>query len=454
MAEVQTITKTSEANPLAQDFSAGSLLRFALPTICMMVFSGLYTTVDTVFVSRFVGTDALSSINIVTPVINVIVGLGTMLTAGGSAIVARKMGDRRNREARQDFTLIVFTAGLFGLVIAIVGLLFLEKIIRGLGASDRLLPYAAEYLSVLLAFSPANMLQVVFASFFVAAGRPGLGMGLGLAAGTVNGVLDFFFMGILGMGIRGAAIATGLGYTIPALGGMIFFLRNRTGILRFVRPRLRFRVLGESCVNGSSEMVSQLSAAVTTFLFNAAMMRRLGEDGVAAITIIIYSQFLLTTLYIGFSMGVSPVISYNYGSGNTGGLKRIFRICTGCITLFSLVIFVLSLCGGPCLAGFFSAEGTPVYLLARTGFRIVPFGFLLCGLNIFASALFTALSNGKVSAAISFLRTFGFLTIGIVALPLWIGDTGIWLAIPLAEFLTLVFSLFCVRRYRRVYKYY
>lgn len=453
MDETQMINHQSGSNPLAQRFTIKLLLRFAFPTIFMMVFSGMYTIVDTMFVSRFVNTNALSAINIVTPVINIIVGLGAMLATGGSAIVARKMGNGRDREAKEDFTLIILIGAILGVAIAGIGLIFLEQIIRALGASDMLLPYAKDYLTILLIFAPANMLQVIFANLFVTEGKPELGMGLGFAAGLTNALFDYIFIVPLQMGIKGAAIATSMGYMILTIAGAIFFLINKKGNLSFVKPKIRLWVLGESCFNGSSEMVSQLSTAVTTFLFNAAMMRLLGEDGVAAITIIIFSQFLLTTCYIGFSMGVAPIFSYNYGSSDTMQLKQLFKICFGFIAGASILVFAFSKLGGPYLVGIFAEKGTSVYEITRNGFLIFPFSFLFCGLNIFTSALFTALSNGKISAAISFLRTFVFLTIGILALPTVLGVNGIWLAVPLAESITLLFAVFFLLRYRKKYQY-
>lgn len=453
MNNEQTLAKGGDSNPLARHFTLTSLLAFAFPTIFMMIFSGLCTIVDTMFVARFVGTDALSAINIVTPVINLIVGLGGMLATGGSAIVARKMGGGESQAARQDFTLIILTAAVLGLILACCGLPFREQIILGLGASPRLLPYARDYLTILLLFAPANILQVVFANLFVTAGKPGLGMGLGLAAGLTNAALDFIFIVPLNLGIGGAALATSIGYTIPTLAGILFFWHNKKGPLHFSVPSFKPRVIAESCLNGSSEMVSQLSTAVTTFLFNTAMMRLLGEDGVAAITIIIYSQFLLTTLYIGFSMGVAPVISYHFGSGNHDQLKRLLRLCLVFITTASLTVFALSYLGGPCLVGVFAPAGTPVYDIARLGFTIFPVSFLFCGFNIFASAFFTALSNGKISAAISFLRTFVFLTLGLLTLPLLLGATGIWLAVPLAEAVTFLLALYFLRQNRGKYHY-
>ncbi len=440
-------------NPLAQRFTAFSLLRFAFPTMFMMVFFGLYTIVDTMFIARFVNTNALSALNIVTPVINVVVGLGTMLAAGASAVVARKLGAGRDEEARQDFTAVILAGVGIGLALAVVGLWRIDPLIRWLGASDVLFPYAKDYLSILLLFAPANMVQMILTVFFVAAGRPGLGMAAGVAGGLANAVLDYIFMGPLGMGIAGAALATGIGYAIPTAIGVVFFSGNRGGALRFVRPAFRLRVLGESCGNGSSEMVGQAAAAVTTFFFNAAMMRLRGEDGVAAIAIIIYSQFLLTTAAIGFSLGVAPVVSYNHGSENRRQLRSVCGICFRVIALLSAAVFAATCVWGSSLVGVFTPPGTAVYDLAVEGFGIFRFCFLVCGCNIFASALFTALSNGLASAIISFSRTFLFLLAGLLLLPEFFGIAGVWTAVPLAELAAFILSLALLRKYRDRYGY-
>ncbi len=313
-------------NPLSQNFMMKSLLKFAFPTILMMIFMGLYTVVDTIFIARFIDANALSALNIVCPVINLIVGLGTMLATGGSAIIARKMGAGEQTRASQDFTLIISTGVLIGILIAIFGTIFINKIIWELGASSILFPYCKEYLFILLLFTPANILQVLFQNLIVTAGHPEIGMILGVSAGVTNIFLDYVFIVLLQMGIKGAAFGTGIGYMIPAVIGLLFF-STRKGNLHFRKPVIDIFVLKESCMNGFSEMVSQMATAVTTFLFNGVMMKLLGENGVAAITIIIYMQFLLSALYIGFSMGIAPVISYNYGKQDEKQLKNVFSIC-------------------------------------------------------------------------------------------------------------------------------
>lgn len=431
-------TQTAK-NPLAQDFGAKSLVKFAFPTITMMLLMGMYTIVDTVFVSRFVGTDALSALNIVCPAINLIVGLGTMLATGGSAIVAREMGEEKHEKAMRDFTLIISAGALLGVLIAISGTAFIDRIIRGLGASEALFLYCREYLFILLFFTPASILQVLFQNLIVTAGRPGTGMFLGISAGAVNILLDYIFMAPLQMGIKGAALGTGIGYMIPAAAGILFFTAGN-GSLRFLKPAMDISVLAESCANGCSEMVSQAASAVTTFFFNRIMLRLLGEDGVAAVTIMIYTQFLLSAFFIGFSMGAAPVISYAYGKRDDARLRNVFSICIRLIALISILVFGTAYVFASPLVSLFSEKGTPVYEIARRGFGIFPFSFLFCGLNIFTSAAFTALSNGKGSAMISFLRTFGLVLL-LIVLPEFLGVTGVWLAVPAAELIAMAAAL-------------
>lgn len=441
-----------QRNPLAQNFSPLSLVRFALPSMVMMLFMGLYTVVDTVFVARFVDTDALSSINIVCPVINIIVGLGTMLATGGSAIIAKKMGEGKANEARSDFTLIIITGLIIGLIITGIGFLLIDNIVWWLDASELLFPYCKDYLTVQLVFAIGNIMQVLYQNLFVTAGKPTLGLVLSVLAGIANIVFDYVFIVMFQFGISGAALGTGIGYMIPTIIGTLFFMTEKSE-LHFYKPKFDMSVLVKSCSNGASEMVSQLSAAVTTFMFNVIMMELLGEDGVAAITVIIYSQFLLTTFYIGFSMGVAPVISYNYGNENVGQLKKVVRICYGFAAVISAVVFLFSFLGGESIANIFAESNENVFEIAKTGFTVFSFSFLFSGGNIFTSAMFTALSNGKVSAAISFLRTFVLIALSLLILPKFLEVMGVWLAIPIAELLTLLVAICLIFRYRKRYNY-
>ena len=297
------------SNSIAKDFKFLSLLRFAFPTMVMMVFMSLYTIVDGIFVSRLVGTSALSALNIVYPAISLLIAVGVMFATGGSAIIARKLGEKEEDAARADFSTLILTGIIIGLLFLILGNIFAEPIAKLLGATDALLSDCLSYLKVSLYFAPACILQLLFQSFFVAAGKPILGLTLTITGGLANMVLDYAFMGPLDMGVGGAALATGIGQLVPAVFGLFYFFFVRTGSIYIVKPHFYASLLTESSLNGSSEMVTNLSNAIITYLFNIMMLKFLGEPGVAAITIVLYGQFLFNALYMGYSMGVAPVIS-------------------------------------------------------------------------------------------------------------------------------------------------
>lgn len=440
------------SHSLSKKFTFGSLLLFALPTTIMMVVMSLYTIIDGVFVSQFVSTNALSSINIVYPAINIVLGVSVMLSTGSNAIVAKKMGEGQPDSARETFSTIIVLNIVIGLVIAVIGFLFAVPLSRLLGSSDVLLADCVSYLRWQLAFAPALMLQIQFQMYFITEGRPGIGLFLTLLAGVSNAVLDYILIVPMGMGIAGAAIATVTGYMIPAVIGLLYFASARR-TLWLVRPRIVRAELKDTCINGSSEMVTNLSSGIITFLFNLLMMHFAGEDGVAAITIIQYSQFLLNALFMGFSQGVSPVISFNYGSQNHSQLKQVFKTSFIFSAAASLITFVAAQAGGDIVVGIFSRPGTSVYELARHGFNIFSFSFLFSGLTIFSSALFTALSDGRISAVISFVRTFGLIITSLVALPFIIGADGVWLAVPIAEFGGMLLCFYYIRKYRSVYQF-
>lgn len=440
------------SNSIGQDFKLLSLLKFALPSMIMMVFMSLYTIVDGVFISRLVGSDALSASNIIYPVVNILIAVGIMLATGGSAVVAKKLGEGQNKEARKSFTLLVVTGVLFGFAALIFGNLWITPMVKLLGATPRILADSITYLSILLYFAPACVLQMLFQTFFVTAGKPQIGLAVTIIGGLANAVLDYVLMGPLQMGIAGAAIATGVGQMIPAVIGLLYFFLNRKD-LYFVKPKLDGKVLADSCLNGSSEMVTNLSTAIVTYLFNIIMLRLLGEEGVAAITIVLYGQFLFNALYMGFSMGVAPVISFNYGSGNTKRLCRIYKICIMFLAVSSILIAGLALLGTDFVVGVFTPRTTKTFEIASRGFFLFSINYLFAGINIFASSMFTALSDGKVSAAISFMRTFGFLIVSILLLSFIMGVDGVWLSVPLAEFLTVFVSAGFFWKKKDIYHY-
>lgn len=442
----------SEQNMLAKNFKGIQLLSFALPTIIMMVFSGLYTIVDTIFVAHFVNTDALAAINIATPIISLIIGHGTMLASGGNAIISRNMGANMEQQARENFTLIIIVSAALGIILTIIGFVWINDLLRWLGASDNLFGYAKDYLSILLIFFPAYLIQTAFTNLFVTAGHPGLGSILSICSGILNIVLDYIFIAIYNMGICGAALGTGFGYLMPTVVGVCFFGIRRKEMLHFCKAKWKMDVVIWSCLNGSSEMVGQLAMAVTVILFNLSMMKLAGDDGVAAITVMNYSQFLLNTIFIGFSMGVAPVIGFNHGSKNIDRQKRVLHFCLQFISAASVCVFIIAYFGGGIIVKMFADDKSNVFYLASEGFKLFAISFLFSGLNIFASAMFTSLSNGKVSALLSFLRTFVFLIIAILVLSHIFGINGIWLAIPVAEAMAFIFSLFFVIRQLKIYR--
>ena len=418
----------------------------------MMIFMSLYSIVDGIFISRLLGTNALSAANIVYPVISIVFAVGIMLSTGGSALIAKKLGEGKDREAQEDFSFLTLISFLFGIAILLVGNIFIEPIVRALGSTDALLPYCVDYLSVSLLLAPAAMLQMMFQTFFVTAGKPLIGLMLTISGGVANMILDYLFMGPFNMGISGAALATGIGELIPAVIGLFYFLFTRHS-LYLTKPVVRFQVLKESCFNGSSEMVTNLSTAVVTYLFNITMLKFLGEPGVAAITIVLYGQFLFNALYMGFSMGVAPVISYNHGSQNLPLLKRIFKICIGFISISSILITIMALVSSPVIVEIFTPIGSATYDIAKTGFFLFSINYIFAGINIYSSSMFTAFSDGKVSALISFVRTFVLIVLNILLLPYLIGVNGVWLAVPAAEFMTLFLSVYLFYKKRDVYHY-
>lgn len=440
-------------NNIQKNFNFTALIRYSVPTIAMMVFMSMYSIVDGAFVSKFVNTNALSALNIAYPLFNAVIAIGVMLGAGGSALIAKKMGEDKFQEAKENFSLIVYAGITIGITLTAAGAVFMKPLLKFLGSNDLLMNYCYDYAFTLLLFTTPTILQMIFQYLFITAGKPHLGLGLIIVGGCLNILLDYVFIVPLNLGIRGAALATGIGILVPSLSGLLFFSLNRNGTLYFVKTKIHMKILAHGCANGSSEMVTELSNAIVTFLYNAIMLRYLGEDGVAAITILLYVDFLLKAALLGFSMGVSPIISYNYGSQNVAQIKRIFKYCISFVLACSVIIYISSTLCAPYLTSIFAHKGSNVYNLAMSGFMLYNISFLFSGFNIFSSALFTAFSNGRVSAIISFLRTFLFLSAGLLILPPLIGIKGAWISVTISEGISLIMSLFFLIKYRKIYQY-
>lgn len=433
-------------NTLAKKFTFLSLLSFAVPNVIMMISLSMYIIVDGMFISRLLGTTALSSVNMVYPAICFEMAAAIMLATGGSAIIARKLGEGKQKEAQKNLSFLILTELLIGIVIAFMGNIFVEEIVIFLGASPVQLPISAAYAKIIFSFAPAFFLQTAFQTFFVTAGKPTLGLVVTLLAGMANIVLDYIFVGPLAMGIAGAAIATGIGYCIPAITGLIFFLCAKNNPLRLVRPEVSWKVLLHSCTNGSSEMVTNLANAATTFLFNYTLLQFYGEDGVASITIILYFQYIFTALYFGYSNGIAPIISFKYGNGDRTQLQCIFKNSILFLTASSILSNILIHLTVTKALTIFTPLNSRVYEIALNGFSLYSLAFIIMGFGIFASALFTAFSDGMSSAIISFSRTFIFIVGSILIFPRLYGETGVWIAVPVAELLGLFVALFFLVR--------
>ncbi|SEH22400.1 MATE family efflux transporter [Selenomonas sp. KH1T6] len=431
---------TNTHNPLSYHHSMWSLLKFAAPSIGMMIVISLYTVTDGVFIGRYVGSDALAASNIVYPAFNLVLGLAIMLAAGGSALVAKTLGEGNSELAGRRFTLITASAAVLSLLLAFFLWLFMEPLLSFLGASPALYEDCASYISALLPFFPAAALMMVFNALFIADGQPMQGFLVSLVSGLLNAGLDYLFMAELGWGIVGAALGTGLGETAAALIGIHYF-SCRSLLIRFRKPVLEWRTLGQAMYNGSSELVTELSMGITTLLFNVITLAWAGEDGVAAISVILYVEMLLTSILVGFSEGIAPIFSYQFGAKNYREIMRLMKLALVTIGIFSLVSFAGSRVLAEPLISMFLPAGSHAHELTVNGFWLFGFSFLLSGFNIFTSGFFTAISDGRTSAIASFARNFAGIVIFLLVLPKLIGFSGVWLAVPAADLAAVMLSV-------------
>lgn len=429
-----------------------NVLKFAVPTIAMTVFMSFYTMVDGLFVSNLIGTNALSAINLTAPVIQAVTAVSTMLATGGSAVIMKKMGEKKVSEARQDFTFLILVNVLAGFVMCGLGFLTMKPIFDGMSLSAEVAGYCVEYLSRYLLFTVPILLMNNFTLYMIASEKASLSLICSVAGGVLNMVLDYVFIAALDMGIGGAAIATGMGYSVTAVVGLFVFSQKKS-LLHFQKPVMRLRVLVNAASNGCSEMATALVTGIITMMFNWTMLRYVGEDGVAAVTIIMYVLMFVSSLYTGYSYGAAPMISYYYGEKNSKKLGKLIRMSLRVILVISLLSVAASLILTKPLVSVFARPDNPVYDLAVTGNRICTIALLFIGFNIFASGMFTALSNGVVSAVLAFSRSFVFMLITMLVLPLFLGVNGIWLATPAAELMALVLSAGMFLKYKGKYGY-
>ena len=438
---------------LSEHFTYKKLIKFIMPSIIMMIFTSVYGIVDGLFVSNFVGKTAFAALNLIWPFPMLLGSIGFMFGTGGSAIVAKTLGEGKKREANEYFSLIIYTTIILGIAATIIGIVFIEKIAHLLGADEAMMQDCVIYGGILLIGLPAFMLQNVFQSFLITAERPDFGLYVTIVAGVTNMILDAVLVGVLKWGIAGAAYATIASQFVGAFVPLCFFAVNKNARLKLSKTKLNFLVLLKATTNGSSELLSNMSLSLVNILYNFQLMKFIGENGVAAYGVIMYVAFIFIAIFLGYSVGSAPIISFNYGANNTDELKNLFRKSIKLIGMCSVAITVLAIALSRILSKFFVGYDVELLELTIRGLRLYSISFLFVGFNIFASSFFTALNNGLVSAIISFFRTLLFQIVTVLVLPEIIGIDGIWLAIVAAEAISLSVSILFLYGKRKQYKY-
>ena len=438
---------------LSEHFTYGKLLRFTFPSIIMMIFTSIYSVVDGIFVSNFAGKTPFAAINLIMPLLIVTGAPGFMVGTGGSAIVAKTMGQGKPELAKRYFSFLVCAAAVGGAAVGWLGAVFARPIASALGAKGEILEYCVVYARIILAANPFFILQNVFQSFFVTAEKPKLGLYITVGAGLTNIVLDALLVGVLHWGVAGAAIATILSQAVGGLTPIVYFLRENDSLLRLIRPRFDGGVLWRTCTNGSSELMSNISGSIVAMLYNFQLLRLAGEDGVAAYGAIMYVNFIFLAIFIGYAIGSAPVISYHYGAGHSEELHSLLVKSAVLTEGVGMAMMVLAFLASGSLAKIFVGYDRDLYELTVQGFHLYAVSYLLCGCNIFGSSFFTALNNGLASALISFLRTMVFQCAAVLILPVFLEVDGIWLAVTVAETLTLLVTLALLAKYRKIYRY-
>lgn len=408
---------------------------------------------DPLFVSNFLGTDALSAVSIAGPFLAIALAIGTMIATGGCAPVSGRMGEGQMEKARQNFSFFMLFSVAISTLFCVLGILFRRPILYAMGADEALYHLCEAYAVPIFLLIPFGMVSIVLQIFFVAAGRPGLGFGLSIAGGVTNIVLDYVLLAVFPLGVAGAAYASAAGYFLQSVIGVVFFLVNRKGSLYFVRQKFDGRALGKACSNGMSEMVGMLAVTVTMIAMNVILMRLVGSDGVAAAAIILSAQTILSAGYAGYVQGIAPVVSYHFGAENFSELKRLTRAALKTVVGMSLLTFAIAFPLARPIALLFAENSAPVTEMSVRGTYIFAAAFLLMGFNLFASGFFTALNDGKTSAILSLFRTLIFLILPLLILPrLWCVD-DVRISMPVAEVLSILLSVFCFRRMRNKYHY-
>lgn len=465
---------------LSEHFTYKKLLLFSLPTIAMMIFTSIYGIVDGFFVSNYVGKTAFAAVNLIMPCLMIQGCFGFMIGTGGGALVAKTLGEGKRETADRCFTMLIGFTVIFGVLISVVSILFMRPIVLFLGAKGAMIQDCMTYGIIMSAFNAAFMLQYFFQSFFVVAEKPNLGFGITMAAGMTNIVLDALFIAVFRWGVAGAAIASVIGQCVGGVLPLFYFARpketaeeeekrpdgtkelseNKTGrslkntsLLQMRKTKMEAGVLLRTCGNGSSELMSNISASIVGMLYNFQLMKYAGENGIAAYGVVMYTQMIFFAIYIGYAVGTSPIVSYHYGAGNHGEMKSLLKKSLLLMAGTGIVMMLFAQGSASMLSGIFVGYDRELLEITEHAFVIFACSYLLSGINIYASSFFTALNNGAVSAAVSFMRTLVFQTGAVLILPLMLGIDGIWWAVTVSEVMACLISTVFLITKRKKYHY-
>ena len=438
---------------LSEHFTYTKLLRFVFPSITMMIFTSIYSVVDGLFVSNYAGKTPFAALNLIYPLLMITGALGFMVGTGGTAIVARTLGEGRREDANRYFTMLVWVTVIGGVIITLAGQIFLPAIAVLFGASGEILDNCVLYGRIVQMAMPFFMLQNVFQSFFVTAEKPKLGLAVTVASGCTNIVLDALFVAVFSWGLAGAALATAISQIVGGTVPLIYFSKENSSLLRFCKTKYYGRVLANTCINGSSELMNSVASSIVTILFNFQLLRLAGEDGVAAFGVIAYISFIFAAIFLGYAVGSAPIVGFHYGAGHPDELKSLLRKSLTLMGLGGIAMTLLSLALSAPVSRIFVGYDDGLYAMTVRGFRIYSAAFLLCGFNIYGSAFFTALNNGLVSAVISFLRSLVFQSVCVLLLPIFLGLDGIWLALLASELLSLAVTVCFLIKNGKKYRY-
>ncbi len=438
---------------LSDHFDYKKLIKLTIPSIIMLVVTSIYSVVDGFFISNFAGKTPFEAVNFIMPVLMVVGAVGFMMGTGGGALIAKTMGMQAPEKANKLFSMVVYLSVIMGVALAVLGIVCLRPIAIALGAEGELLENAVRYGRIVLLATPAFILQFEFQCLFATTNKPGLGLAITVAAGVTNGVLDALFVAILPWGLEGAALATAIGQCVGGIVPVLYFARKNNSLLRLGKWYFSGRELFQICLNGSSELLSNISTSIVGMLYNLQLLKYIGEDGVAAYGVLMYVSMIFNGIFIGFTVGAAPVISYHYGAQNLDELKSLKKKCLTVITCLAGAMFALSIVLAKPLATVFVGYDKELFDLTVHAFYIYALSFLFFGFTIFASSFFTALNDGPVSAAISFLRTMVFQVAAVLLLPMLLDVEGIWWSVVAAEVLAVAVSLAFIKVFKKKYRY-